>query len=414
MRKVRIYIDSYNSLNAFVYDNEHSDINPLHLKDEGAFDYVKLLDKFYPIDIIEDNNEIDVVFKYENFDIEISNYPNILANGKYKEAIVPICKKAVTCLSKKRMNSNINNKVARKNKYSGKKIIISALISVMLGSSLYSLDKNNKLSNTEVLDITSIINSSNTIEDITENVVDDSSKAKEEIKSVPLTNSYVNEYEDSSTNNAFLNYKDRSRSNKIMNTDLSYGDIIAKYSKIYGIDANLMLAIATQERGEHSEVMDAGGAIGLMQIQYDIWSNAKLRAYNFQNHSWEEIVVDGNKLSDLEYNIKIGCMIFQSYLKQMDYNICAAIQAYNMGCGTVERLVRQYASESNQSINQVLSSQTDIGWIDFRDIILYGDPEYLEHILSYCGNDINIIVLDSSNNQHNLMVSSISNEKQRV
>ncbi len=403
MRKVKIYVDSYNSLNTFIYDNEHPEITPLHLKDASAFDYVKLLYRFNPIDVIEDENNIDIVFKYDNFDIEMNNYPSILLNDKYKNIVLPVCEKAFICLSKKRMTSNVNKKVVRHNKYVGKKIIASALITAILAGYIHNLSKEDKLNNTEVLDISNALNKT-----VVENIVDISSNTHEQLNNV------VNNYSDSSTNSVFLDYKDRSRSNKIMNTDLSYGDIIAKYSKMYGLDANLMLAIATQERGEHSEVMDAGGATGLMQIQNSVWSNSKLKAYNFKEHNWEEIVVDEAMLSDLEYNVKIGCMIFQSYLKQMDYNICAAAQSYNMGCGTVERLIRQYAGESNQSIDQILSSQTNIGWIDLRNLIPYGDPEYLEHVLSYCGNDINIVVLDPNNKEHNLIVSSISNEKQRV
>ncbi len=412
MRKIKVYIDSYNSLNTFVYDNEYPDITPLHLKDEGALRYIKLLEKFNPIDVIEDSRDINIIFKYNNFDLELYSYANILMNERYKDALIPICKKAYDCLMNKTMNKDIGNKVIRKNKYTGKKIFVSALISVILGSSIYSLDRNIKMNNTEVLDISNIMNGNTVSEEIVDITRDAQIKTNNIVTRTATNTSYNNS--DATLNSIFLNYKDRSRDNKIMNTDLSYGDIIGKYSKMYGLDANLMLAIATQERGEHSESIDPGGAIGLMQIQYSVWANSNIKAYNFNSHSWEEISIDGQMLSDLEYNVKIACMIFQTYLRAMNYNICAATQSYNMGCGTIERLIKEYASSTNKTFNQVLSSQTDIGWIENRDSIPYGDQSYLEHVLSYCGNDINLNVLDPNNNRYSLTVSSLSKEKQRV
>lgn len=46
-----------------------------------------------------------------------------------------------------------------------------------------------------------------------------------------------------------------------------YFETITKYANMYGIDPNLVLAVATHESGIHSEQTNSSGAIGLFQIQ---------------------------------------------------------------------------------------------------------------------------------------------------
>ena len=170
-----------------------------------------------------------------------------------------------------------------------------------------------------------------------------------------------------------------------------------------------MIAIATQERGIHSEKKDSGGATGLMQIQNRIWRDKSLTAYNFETNSYETIVVDEDSLGDVFYNIKVGCMYFQNCMDYMNNNVLAAIQCYNMGYGSMMKILKEYSMDSGKTVNEVLGDISDCGWLEYRDMIKYGDQAYLENVLSWIGSDFNI---DKFNLNGEIVNLNISNESE--
>lgn len=191
----------------------------------------------------------------------------------------------------------------------------------------------------------------------------------------------------------YIDYTDRSSSQKLETARELYGNMINKYAHTYGLDPELVLALATQERGVHSSEKDPGGATGLMQIQNSVWVGSDLTAYNFSTESYEKIKVTKEKIQDCETNIKIGCMILQNMIKAKDYNIVAGLLSYNMGGYSVDKILNQYQKENEITRQEVLSNQNDCGWLAYRDIIKIGDRDYVQHVLSYMGNDINTYVI---------------------
>lgn len=194
-------------------------------------------------------------------------------------------------------------------------------------------------------------------------------------------------------NYTFLEYEDRSDEDKLHNAADLYWDAIEKYANMYGLDPELVLALATQERGTHSSKMDDGGATGLMQIQNGIWIGNEITAYNFETESYETVKVTESKIQNCETNIKIGCMILQDMIHDKDYNILAGVLSYNMGGYNVNKIIKEYSEETGLSRSQILSDQTNCDWLKHRDIITVGDRNYLQHVLSYMGNDIDTYVL---------------------
>ncbi len=186
-----------------------------------------------------------------------------------------------------------------------------------------------------------------------------------------------------------LNIESETKSEKFLKTKDLYFDIIEKYSNTYNLDSNLMLAIATQESGVHRSVIDNGGAIGLMQIQVDVWNNHNVNAYNYDLDCKETECVSLENLKDVSYNIKIGCMIYQSYLNQLCNNKYAALQAYNMGIGSMNKILDNYSKKSGKSKEEILK-ENDLGWIDFIDFGYKGDPIYYKHVLRYYDENNNI------------------------
>ena len=95
-----------------------------------------------------------------------------------------------------------------------------------------------------------------------------------------------------------------------------------------------------------------------------------------------------DKLKDVNFNIKVGCAIFQNYLKQMNGNLVAAIQSYNMGPKSVREIMTTYANERGKTYYDVLNNDEDIGWLDYRNSSYAGDPNYVENVSRYYNSDV--------------------------
>lgn len=180
-----------------------------------------------------------------------------------------------------------------------------------------------------------------------------------------------------------VSYENRTETEKFQITKAYYKDIIAKISLEYGIDPQVMLAIATQESGIH-DINRNGAAIGLMQIEKSVWNNQTLTAYNYSTNKEETIIITEEKLKDLEFNIRTSCMIFQQCLKNSNYNLSVAIQMYNFGYGNILNTFK--ICYGNNMDFEEKTTINDNSWLDFREDISEGDKEYLEHILSYIEN----------------------------
>lgn len=200
------------------------------------------------------------------------------------------------------------------------------------------------------------------------------------------------DYEETKNNNVLkagvisnLQIEDETESEKANKTKELYYDIIEKYANMYGVSPSVILAIATQERGVHSDTIDPGGAIGLMQVQASVWDGKDLEVYNYDTNSKEKIHITLDNLRDVSFNIKVGCAIFQNYLKQMKDNYPLAIQSYNMGPSSVNKILNAYCLSCGKTYDEVINSD-DLGWLSFRNSSYPGDSFYLEHVLRYDNN----------------------------
>ncbi len=198
-----------------------------------------------------------------------------------------------------------------------------------------------------------------------------------------------------------LDFEEYSNTEKALNTKDNYYSLIEKYSDMYGLDANLILGLATQERGEHSTTKDSGGAIGLMQVQVGVWLNEEISAYvkNEQTNLYEQktMTITESTLKNLDSNIEVGCMIFQNCLINSNYNIPVAIQMYNMGQGSMNKILNAYASDVGLSKEEVLNNPYDLGWTEYR-YLAPGDENYLENVNKWVDENVYTVtnVLDGS------------------
>lgn len=314
----------------------------------------------------------DLILRFDDSYISIMNYKDVFKNRSMVSLFEPVLRQALDIEQKRNLEKVKKKKVQRKNKYAyGAKIVLASVLALLAGISAVNAFHGTKESYS--LDINPAIEVQEEYINLDNYDFNDISIVKED----PIV---------------LLNFEDRSLSLKAQNARNKYGELINKYSKMYGLDPKLVSAIAIQERGEHSTVRDAGGATGLMQIENSAWVGGELSAYNFETNSWENIIIKEWMLSDLETNVKLACMIIQTNLNYYDYNILKSIQGYNFGYGNMQTVLNNYCMDCGKTKDEVLSDQYDTKWTEYRNLVDVGDSEYLEHVLSYCGSDFNLEV----------------------
>lgn len=186
-----------------------------------------------------------------------------------------------------------------------------------------------------------------------------------------------------------LDAEDATDMEKYYITKAYYYDAISTNAKKYGLDPNLVLAIATHERGVHSDMVDSGGGIGLFQIQVRggwNWSGQTISAYNFETGEYDNVTITEDSVSDVFENIKVGCMMIQNSLAKYNYNIALAITAYNYGDNYLEKVINTCSMETGFSTSE-LKEMNNLEWLSYRDIISGGDTHYLENVCKYIPND---------------------------
>lgn len=160
---------------------------------------------------------------------------------------------------------------------------------------------------------------------------------------------------------------------------------IKKYANKYMIDENLVMAIASQERGTHSQTIDDGGGLGIMQVQVAVHpdgsafstvinDNGNIKKSQFVYHYNEYITLDGN--------IEAGCALLQYYLNYFNGNMAMAVYAYNSGQGPVNNAIVAYASETGLSYESIMANKSDLDWTKYLD-----REYYLPAVLSWLDTD---------------------------
>ena len=415
MMRLELYVDRDNrlALDIFPSINNENIMHPLRGKE--CYELIKELCSFNINKITQSPNREDIIIKSNDFIFTVNEFDKVFQKNGTK-----VIRDTINDYNtKQKLNQMKPKKVTRKNKHTGLKVIAGLLTSAILTAvAITSLEaKQKELIDKPTSQYTQVVETDSDdlilidgYLELSQNYYrkhdgtlifsrgelvnrDEFLENRHALISEEEKNAKKEETTEFSPDTTFvsLDYKDRSNSEKAQITKAYYGDAIKKYSEIYGVDYELMIAIATQERGIHSETRDAGGAIGLFQIE-NIWNNEELTAYNYETKEYETIIVDENKLSDVFYNIKVGCMVFQTALRYMDYNIPAAIQCYNMGCGNMEKILTACSVDTGKTMEEILSDPTNLDWLKYRHVVDQGDKNYVENVSSYLNpnTEINI------------------------
>lgn len=209
-----------------------------------------------------------------------------------------------------------------------------------------------------------------------------------------------------------LSYEDRTANKKFLNCKKKYGDVITKWANIYGLDPNLMIAVATQEGGIHNPDDLTGGAVGLMKIEYNVWKDKDISCYNYKTNSVDKLTLTDDVMSNLNTNVQAGCMIMRQQLDYMKNNPMAALQSYNFGYGNMMTILEEYAKDNYLTVDEVLWDFNELEWLEYRHLITdnktsYGDKNYIENVMSYFDSD----TLNYYTNDNNLVSIEIGHVK---
>lgn len=391
MKKIELYIDENNKLILIEKDSNNNRINLL-LKEKEAIQYLDKI-SINKLENIYEYSEYDIVLKYDDSVIYMRDYKKLFYDKKLN-----CLRDSIRLYQESKALSKIKkNKITRKNKHTNKKVIATGLTLLTIISSYVVMNVPKSLSASDKLENFVVYTSSENVE-----------QEKHDQFEIQVNYQMKEEYDNTQNEKEVIsiNYEDRSSEDKACKTKAYYGELINKYAKMYGLDPSLVCGVATQERGIHSSEIDKGGAIGLMQIQKSVWDGSEICAYNFETKTCEKFIINGNQLGDISYNIKVGCMVLQNSMEYMNYNIPAALQCYNMGYGNMRKILYQYSLDSGQSVEDILNDCKNIGWLEYRDMIMQGDQEYIEHVLSWIGSDINLIINKIGGDQINLNINN--------
>ena len=416
MMRIELYVDRNDRLTLDIYPSIKNENIMQQLKGRECYEFIKELCSSNINEITQSPNKEDIIIKSNDFIFTVNEFDKVFQKNGTK-----VIRDTINDYNtKQKLNQMKPKKVTRKNKHTCLKVIAGLLTSAILTAvaitsleakqkesideptSYYSqvveTDSNDLVLTDGYLELAqnyyskhdgTLLFSRGEIVDRDEFLENRHALISEEEKNATKEEEQTEFSPD--TTFVSLDYQDRSGTEKAQITRAYYTDAIKKYADMYGVDYELMLAIATQERGVHSETRDSGGAIGLFQIE-NIWNNEELTAYNYETKEYETITVDENRLSDVFYNIKVGCMVFQTALRYMDYNIPAAIQCYNMGCGNMEKILTACSFDTGKTMEEILSDPTNLDWLKYRHVVDQGDKNYVENVSSYLNpnTEINI------------------------
>ena len=397
MKKLEVYVDNYNKLVVSEFKSVDSKYESKILKEKEAYEYLKKYSASKIIDLYINEKQEEIILDYKNCTVVLNEYTKLFE----KRYLSYLARDIKNFEEQKRVRNLKNRKVKRTNKFNGKVILITTLALILLyigAENVFGMHKIDGESDQtysssyfygSLEEIQPYLESSS----INQTVFSSSSSNKETISSesnVQKNDMSVSEESNNHAINAIsIDYEDKSLEEKAYITKAYYGKLLTKYAKIYGIDPTLAIAVATQESGVHSSKINPTRGTGLMQIETPVWLNQQVTAYNFETKTKETLTVTSERIQNVEYNIKIGCMILQNSLEYMNYNTLAGLQCYNMGVGNMTNILKEYSLDCGKSVDEILNDHNDVEWLKYRDIVGAGDDLYVEHVLSWIGDQVN-------------------------
>lgn len=203
-----------------------------------------------------------------------------------------------------------------------------------------------------------------------------------------------------------FSYEDRTSSENIDNVN-QYDNIFQKYAKMYGLDANLLKAIACQESGgNHYDNLGNGPAEGIMQIEKSVHLGETITGYNFETGENDYFEITSDNLQDIDFNIRVAAIDLRNAIEAFNYNIPQGTQAYNLGIGGMNQTLAICCRDIGEQQTNLENNPTNNSWLNYREAIGIGDSEYIEHVFSYIPNNTPLTVKDRNGKNHSITIKN--------
>ena len=166
---------------------------------------------------------------------------------------------------------------------------------------------------------------------------------------------------------------------------MQYEDLINQMANKYMLDPNLVMAIATQERGTHSQTIDEGGGLGLMQIQVNAHPDGSTLPVIVNNNGTlteENFTFIQANYQTLNGNVEAGCALLNWLINYYHGNVVAAIYGYNLGNNSLDAKLKEYASNSGISYESLVNDRNNLGWVDSLN-----NSDYLVKVCDWLNDD---------------------------
>lgn len=366
--------------------------------------------------VIENKANVDKILSI----CEKYGYERINKSCYLKEYVDEIVKDYGNYYNKRKNTVKIYNTIKDafklKKKVFNKKILAIGTLTCLAAFNPYSKEiTSNEITVTEENNVDNLENDE--IINITKNIKKTDSKevtiSKEELEKTDSEEQATVKEEKETTNelNTMLNkttefvfsYNNENIAN--LETTKNYSDIFQKYGEMYGIDSNLLMAIASQESGgKHDEFLYNYPAVGIMQIERSAFLNKEITAYNHLEQKQETFLITEEALTNLDTNIKIGTMLLQIALEANDYNIPLGIQTYNFGTSYMNQALKMCEAISGIPVEEMKQNMQETEWRYYREFLNIGDSNYVEHVLSFLPNDEKITVKNRDNEDISLKI----------
>lgn len=329
------------------------------------------------------NNRVDIIISLYEIKRDKMLKKNTNKNATTKKFNDKDIEKLATNKKKKLTGKKVNRKKSKV--IVPQKVAIAVVMGAIIGVGGVKLSNNNENKRREPTDISY-----------------DEVKNSDDVDVITYDDGDIYDYKEEVENDTNSNYlefdyysdSDKKISNNDIENTLRYKDIFDKYGHEFGIDSNLLIALATNESSGIHDIDYDEPDIGIMQIEWSVWLNKKVKAYNYEKNEFDSLIITNDVIESLEGNIKAGTMILQENInKTVRYGyddklinasdiLPYSLQRYNMGVGNMQKLLRMGGD-----------------WKDNRNEITAGDSKYFEHVLAYLklldnGEDIKINSFD--------------------
>ena len=167
----------------------------------------------------------------------------------------------------------------------------------------------------------------------------------------------------------------------------NFGEYIDKYSKMYGVDPNVVAGLIMVESPDYDINNDYDyHKIGLGQYKGEYFDNDTFKTYNYVYGDMESYTVHVENLyANPEEQIKMICITMATSAKSYDYNLVATLEHHNKGCGSVSKSLEAIMEEKGYA-----SKEEVLKYEDQNEIIKHmpdlGDPRY-SYKIAYCANE---------------------------